>query len=77
MTANMPPNASQHQQRQQQEHDGEREPLLQQRSSTLDGGEAGDCRELLQFTEHDDANPRQWPRSRKMMNVAVIAAMTA
>lgn len=67
----MPPNTGP--QRRQQD---ERQPLLNNRSAALDGGEAGDSRELLSFDENDAANPRQWPRRRKMMNVAVIAAMS-
>ena len=58
-----------------QRHDGEREPLID-RSSVLDGGEGGDSRELLKFDDDDTSDPRQWARSKKMVNVAVIAAMS-
>ncbi|OQO14157.1 hypothetical protein B0A48_01033 [Cryoendolithus antarcticus] len=53
----------------------EREPLLH-RNSLVDGGEGGDSRQLLTFTSEDSANPRQWPRRKKLLNVAVIAAMS-
>lgn len=48
-------------------------PLLQ--NGHLDGGEAGDSRELLQFEENDAENPRNWSYTRKMLNVATIASM--
>jgi len=60
-----------------QDRNGEREPLLNRASgSFVDGGEAGDSRELVRFDDNDEANPRQWPRSKKLANVAIIAAMS-
>lgn len=53
---------------------GEREPLLH-RDSQIDAGEGGDSRELIQFGEHDNENPRQWTYSAKLMNIGVIASM--
>ena len=52
----------------------ERQPLLS--TGSTDAGEGGDSRDLHTFTETDGENPRQWPRSRKMMNVLVIATMS-
>lgn len=51
----------------------ERQPLLQHGS--VDGGEGGDSRELISFSEKDSGNPREWSRKTKMLNVAVIALM--
>ena len=51
----------------------ERSPLL--RNSTLDAGEGGDSRELIKFSDEDSSNPRQWPKRKKMINVAIIALM--
>lgn len=66
-----------HQERGRSQVDGEREPLLgNQRQGPLDGGEDGDSRELLHFSEDDKENPRNWKYSTKMLNVAVIAAMS-
>lgn len=55
--------------------DGERQPLLQQQDQQGDG-ETNDTREVISFTDDDPENPRQWSRSTKMANVAVIAAMS-
>lgn len=52
-------------------HHGERQPLLNGNAHP----EEREDRELLKLTEDDDENPRAWPRSRKMANVAVISAM--
>ncbi|KAI7448155.1 hypothetical protein KC368_g6016, partial [Hortaea werneckii] len=52
----------------------EREPLL--RNQATDSGEGGDSRDLLSFEEGDGENPREWPKRKKMANVAVIAAMS-
>ncbi|GIZ46451.1 hypothetical protein CKM354_000957700 [Cercospora kikuchii] len=49
----------------------ERQPLLQNR----DAGEDLDERELLAFDKNDPENPRNWPYTRKMLNVATIASM--
>ncbi|KAF2754199.1 MFS general substrate transporter [Pseudovirgaria hyperparasitica] len=50
-------------------HD-ERTPLLR------DGGEQAETQyEYIDFAKDDGENPRLWPRSKKMTNVAVIAAM--
>lgn len=51
-------------------HD-ERQPLLNARG----GEENGDSAVLLNFSDHDEENPRCWSRGAKMRNVAVIAAM--
>ncbi|RMY54560.1 hypothetical protein D0864_13930 [Hortaea werneckii] len=55
-------------------HNDEREPLL--RNQATDSGEGGDSRDLLSFEEGDGENPREWPKRKKMANVAVIAAMS-
>lgn len=52
---------------------GEREPLL--RSQATDSGEGGDSRDLINFTEHDVDNPREWGYWKKMHNVGTIALM--
>ncbi|GAB7357914.1 hypothetical protein MBLNU230_g0081t1 [Neophaeotheca triangularis] len=54
--------------------DDERRPLLQQ--GHTDSGEGGDSREVVKFDENDSANPRQWDKSKKMVNVFVIAMMS-
>lgn len=51
----------------------EQEPLL--RHGSVDGGEGGDSRELLAFDEEDAGNPRRWSRTKKLLNVAVVASM--
>lgn len=56
---------------QDQRRDGEREPLIQR-----DDGEVHDTRKVLSFDDTDPENPRQWSRRTKMVNVAVIAAMS-
>ena len=53
---------------------GERQPLLR-RESQLDAGEGGDGRELIQFEEHDQSNPKEWKYSEKLANMGVIACM--
>ena len=58
----------------QQNRNDEREPLLQHQAT--DSGEGGDSRDLISFGDGDGENPREWPKSRKMANVAVIAAMS-
>ena len=55
--------------------DGEREPLLQHRESQLDAGEGGDSRELVQFEEDDEGNPRAWKYREKLANMGIIAMM--
>ncbi|KAG9966927.1 MFS general substrate transporter, partial [Aureobasidium melanogenum] len=57
----------------QQNRQDEREPLLQ--NGHVDGGEGGDSREIISFSENDASDPRQWPRRRKMINVGIIALM--
>ena len=52
----------------------ERSPLL--RHGTVDAGEGGDSREMLNFTEQDSGNPREWSKRKKMINVAIIALMS-
>jgi len=59
----------------QQRAQDEREPLLQ--NGHVDGGEGGDSREVVSFSENDASDPRQWPRRRKMTNVAIIALMAS
>lgn len=59
----------------QNNRDGEREPLLD-RSSQVDAGEGGDSRELITFEESDQANPKQWKWSAKLANMFVIAMMS-
>lgn len=53
----------------------EREPLLQ--NGHVDGGEGGDSREVIAFSKNDAGDPRQWPRRKKMTNVAIIALMAS
>ena len=53
----------------------EREPLLQ--NGHVDGGEGGDSREVISFSENDASDPRQWTRRRKMTNVGIIALMAS
>ncbi|KAI5367588.1 putative major facilitator superfamily, MFS transporter superfamily [Septoria linicola] len=48
-------------------------PLLQNGNDQQE--EDADERELLFFGKDDPENPRDWPYSRKMLNVATIAAM--
>ncbi|ORY08188.1 membrane transporter [Clohesyomyces aquaticus] len=50
-------------------HD-ERSPLLDHHHE-----ETADEREVLKLTDDDPENPRAWPRSKKLANVAVIAGM--
>ena len=52
----------------------ERQPLLH-RGSQIDAGEGGDSRELIQFDEEDEGNPKHWTYTAKLMNIAVIASM--
>lgn len=56
------------------EERNERQPLLNHQQT--DGGEGGDSRHLVSFTDDDGDNPRNWPKRRKMLNVLVIAAMS-
>lgn len=56
-------------------HEDERSPLLRQ--GHVDGGEGGDSRELVDFSENDEGNPRDWPRRKKMINVGIIAMMAS
>ena len=53
---------------------GERQPLLR-RDSQLDAGEGGDSRELIQFAEDDQDNPKKWKYREKLSNIGVIACM--
>jgi hypothetical protein len=53
----------------------EREPLLQ--NGHVDGGEGGDCREVISFSKNDASDPRQWPKRKKMTNVGIIALMAS
>ena len=57
-----------------EEEADERQPLID-RDSQIDAGEGGDSRELIQFSEDDNENPKQWTYSAKLMNIGVIAAM--
>ncbi|KAH0015466.1 MFS general substrate transporter, partial [Aureobasidium melanogenum] len=57
----------------QQNRQDEREPLLQ--NGHVDGGEGGDSREIISFSENDADDPRQWTKRRKMTNVGIIALM--
>jgi len=59
---------------QEQRERDERAPLLQ--NGHLDAGEGGDCKEMLKFDEGDSGNPRHWTRSKKMINVGIIALMS-
>lgn len=49
---------------------GERRPLLEQHWSNAD------IRPVLELSDHPEDDPRAWPRSRKLANVAVIATMS-
>jgi hypothetical protein len=59
----------------QQNGQDEREPLLH--NGHVDGGEGGDSREVISFSKNDASNPRQWPKRKKMTNVAIIALMAS
>lgn len=39
--------------------------------------EGGDDRELLEFDDNDEHDPKQWPKRKKLINVAVIALMSS
>lgn len=67
----------------QDDRNDERQPLLDNRNdnrsgagSHVDAGEGGDARELINFEESDTANPKTWKKSKKMINVFVIAMMS-
>ncbi|KAF2238890.1 MFS general substrate transporter [Viridothelium virens] len=47
-------------------HHDERRPLLQ---------EEGEEPEIIRFGKEDSGNPKAWPRSKKLANIAVIAMM--
>ena len=47
----------------------EQSPLL----THSEGGQ--DPRKLIEFRERDEENPRYWSRSKKMVNVGIIALM--
>lgn len=51
----------------------ETQPLLE--NGSLDGGEGGDARELVEFGKDDPGDPRKWSNTKKMLNVTVIASM--
>ncbi|KJY00104.1 MFS general substrate transporter like protein [Zymoseptoria brevis] len=51
----------------------ETQPLLE--NGSLDGGEGGDARELVEFGKNDPGDPRKWSNTKKMLNVTVIASM--
>jgi MFS family permease len=57
------------------QHDQEREPLL--RDGRLDAGEGGDARDIVtvSFSSKDSEDPRQWSRSKKLVNLGIIAQM--
>ena len=52
----------------------ETQPLLR-RESQLDSLEGGDSRELIQFKDGDEGNPKAWKYSEKLTNIGVIATM--
>ena len=56
----------------------ERSPLLQQNGRDEEDGrdyeEEGE-EIVVQFSEGDEEDPRNWPRARKMVNVGIIALM--
>ncbi|EMC97821.1 hypothetical protein BAUCODRAFT_66148 [Baudoinia panamericana UAMH 10762] len=61
-------------QRNQSNHDDERQPLLSHQPT--DGGEGGDSRDIVSFSDHDGENPRQWSKFKKLTNVFIIALMS-
>lgn len=52
-------------------HD-EQSPLLQH-NSEQDGEEP----RTIEFSKEDEDNPRAWPRSKKLTNIAVVAMMAS
>ncbi|KAF4551319.1 Efflux pump vrtL-like protein 3 [Elsinoe fawcettii] len=61
--------------RQSDRDTNEETPLLDEHLQNRDAVDE-DNRKLLKFDDDDDANPRNWPRRRKMINVFVIAMMS-
>ncbi|KAF7935901.1 uncharacterized protein EAE98_002121 [Botrytis deweyae] len=49
--------------------------IAHERSPLIQHEEAGANKELLEFSEHDDENPRNWSKWKKLGNIAVIATM--
>ncbi|KAK3701217.1 hypothetical protein LTR37_015596 [Vermiconidia calcicola] len=60
-----------------EDSNNERQPLLrgEDQSSHVDAGEGGDSRELVQFEENDQENPKEWRYRDKLTNMGVIACM--
>ncbi|KAK3048782.1 hypothetical protein LTR09_009894 [Extremus antarcticus] len=54
---------------------GERQPLLRNGSQLNDAGEGGDSRQIIQFEDDDNDNPKAWKYREKLMNMGVIAFM--
>ena len=52
-------------------HPNEESPLLEYNSDVED-----QYQQHIDFDEHDKSNPRAWPRSKKILNVATIAGMS-
>lgn len=52
-------------------HRNEESPLLEHDSDVED-----QYHQHIDFDEHDESNPRAWPRSKKLLNVATIAGMS-
>ncbi|KAL9599551.1 MAG: hypothetical protein Q9219_003795 [cf. Caloplaca sp. 3 TL-2023] len=46
-----------------------------ERTALLSFREDDDSRKIIDFTDWDDEDPRNWPRSRKLINVGIIALM--
>lgn len=69
--------------------DREQTPLLQRSESDDDQGEVllvyfnsvlcsvNVLRQIIDFTKDDQENPRNWPKSQKLLNVAIIALMAS
>ena len=56
------------------QHEEEQEPevLVRQKISP---SPSSDQAQIIDFSKEDDENPRNWPRRRKFINVAIIAFM--
>ena len=44
-------------------------------TSPSPSSESSDQAQIIDFSKEDDENPRNWPRRRKFINVAIIAFM--
>ena len=59
-----------HAEDQQDEPEVQLEPIISQISTSNQA-------QIIDFSKEDDENPRNWPRRRKFVNVAIIAFMAS